>query len=100
MKQAREERLEAKKLLREGKDPMEVRKELKVKKQNQKKSEQLKQKLSFHNVAMEWWERQSGNLTEKHGSEIKRSLENHVFPKIGHLQNPYRVSDTTKIIQQ
>ncbi len=35
---------------------------------------------------MEWWERQSGNLTEKHGNEIKRSLENHVFPKIGHLQ--------------
>ena len=86
LKQAREERLEAKKLLREGNDPMEVRKELKVKKQNQKKSEQLKQKLSFHNVAMEWWERQSGNLTEKHGSEIKRSLENHVFPKMGHLQ--------------
>ena len=35
---------------------------------------------------MEWWERQSGNLTGKHGNEIKRSLENHVFPKIGHLQ--------------
>ena len=35
---------------------------------------------------MEWWERQIGNLTGKHGNEIKRSLKNHVFPKIGHLQ--------------
>ncbi len=35
---------------------------------------------------MEWWERQSGKLTEKHGREIRRTLENHVFPKIGHLQ--------------
>ena len=72
--------------IRDRQDPIGVRKELKSKKQNQKKSEQLKQKLSFHNVAMEWWERQSGNLTGKHGNEIKRSLENHVFPKIGHLQ--------------
>ena len=35
---------------------------------------------------MEWWERQSGNLTEKHAKEIGRSLENHVLPQIGHLQ--------------
>ena len=82
LKQAREERLEAQKTLREGEDPIEVRKELKSKKQNQKKTEQLKKKLSFHNVAMEWWERRSGNLTGKYGNEIKRSLENHVFPNI------------------
>ena len=37
LKQAREERLEAHKLLREGNDPLEVRKELKAKKQKQKK---------------------------------------------------------------
>jgi len=86
LKQAREERLEAQKILREGQDPIGVRKELKSKRQNKQKSEQLKQKLSFHNVAMEWWERQSGKLTEKHGREIRRTLENHVFPKIGHLQ--------------
>ena len=35
---------------------------------------------------MEWWERQSGNLTEKHAREIRRSLENHVLSQIGHLQ--------------
>ena len=86
LKQAREERLEAQKLLREGNDPLEVRKDLKARRQKKQKSEQLKQKLSFHKVAMEWWERQSGNLTGKHGNEIKRSLENHVFPKIGHMQ--------------
>ncbi len=47
LKQAREERLEAQKTLREGEDPIEVRKELKSNKQNQKKSEQLKKKLNF-----------------------------------------------------
>ena len=67
---------------------MEVRKELKVKNQNLNKSEKLKQKLCFQNVALEWWGRHSANLSEKYGIEIKRSLENHVFPKIGHLQNP------------
>ncbi len=56
LKQAREERLEAQKTLREGLDPIDVRKQLKLKKKNLQKSEQLKQKLSFQNVAMEWWE--------------------------------------------
>ena len=86
LKQAREERLEAQKLLREGKDPIEVRQQLKAKKQDLKRTEQLKQKLSFQSVAMEWWERQSGNLTEKHAREIRRSLENHVLSQIGHLR--------------
>ena len=86
LKQAREERLEAQKLLREGKDPIEVRQQLKAKKQDLKRTEQLREKLSFQSVAMEWWERQSGNLTEKHAREIRRSLENHVLSQIGHLQ--------------
>ena len=86
LKQAREERLEAQKLLREGKDPIEVRQQLKAKKQDLKRTEQLREKLSFQSVTMEWWERQSGNLTEKHAREIRRSLENHVLSQIGHLQ--------------
>ena len=86
LKQAREERLEAQKLLREGKDPIEVRQQLKAKKQDLKRTEQLKEKISFQSVTMEWWERQSGNLTEKHAREIRRSLENHVLSQIGHLQ--------------
>ena len=86
LKQAREERLEAQKILREGKDPIEVRQQLKAKKQDLKRTEQLKEKLSFQSVTMEWWERQSGNLTEKHAREIRRSLENHVLSQIGHLQ--------------
>ena len=42
--------------------------------------------LSFQSVTMEWWERQSGNLAEKHAREIRPSMENHVLPQIGHLQ--------------
>jgi len=47
LKQAREERLEAQRTLRKGEDPIEVRKELKSKKQNQKNSEQLKKTRQF-----------------------------------------------------
>ena len=64
----------------------EERQQLKSKKYDLKKTEQPRKKLSFQSVTMEWWERQSGNLTEKHAREIRRSLENHVLSQIGHLQ--------------
>jgi len=47
------------------------------------KAEQGLDQLSFENVAMEWWKRQSLNQTEIHAREARRSLENHVFPHIG-----------------
>jgi integrase len=47
------------------------------------KAKQGLDQLSFKNVAMEWWKRESLNQTEKHAREARRSLENHVFPHIG-----------------
>ena len=83
LKHAREERLEAHKLVHEGSDPVEVRRKLKSEKKLVLKAEQGLDQLSFENVAMEWWKRQSLNQTEKHAREARRSLENHVFPHIG-----------------
>ena len=83
LKQARDERLEAQKLVNEGFDPVNVRKKIKSEQKLVLKAEQGLDHLSFENVAMEWWKRQSLNQTEKHAREARRSLENHVFPHIG-----------------
>jgi integrase len=83
LKQARDERLEAQKLVNEGSDPVNVRKKIKSEQKLVLKAKQGLDQLSFKNVAMEWWKRQSLNQTVKHAREARRSLENHVFPHIG-----------------
>ena len=83
LKQARDERLEAQKLVNEGSDPVNVRKKIKSEQKLVLKAKQGLDQLSFKNVAMEWWKRESLNQTEKHAREARRSLENHVFPHIG-----------------
>jgi len=83
LKHARDERLEARKLVHEGSDPVKVRRKIKSEKKLVLKAEQGLDQLSFENVAMEWWKRQSLNQTEIHAREARRSLENHVFPHIG-----------------
>ena len=83
LKQARDERLEAQKLVNEGSDPVNVRKKIKSEQKLVLKAKQGLDQLSFKNVAMEWWKRESLNQTEKHARETRRSLENHVFPHIG-----------------
>ena len=83
LKQARYERLEAQKLVIDGSDPIKVRRKFKSEKKLVLKAEQGLDQLSFENVAMAWWKRQSLNQTEKHAREALRSLKNHVFPQIG-----------------
>jgi integrase len=83
LKQARYERLKAQKLVNEGFDPVNVRKKIKSEQKLVLKAKQGLDQLSFKNVAMEWWKRESLNQTEKHAREARRSLENHVFPYIG-----------------
>jgi integrase len=83
LKQARYERLKAQKLVNEGFDPVNVRKKIKSEQKLVLKAKQGLDQLSFKNVAMEWWKRESLNQTEKHAREARRSLENHVFPHIG-----------------
>ena len=83
LKQARFERLEAQKLVIDGSDPVEVRRDIKSQKKQLLKAKKREDKFSFENVATEWWKKQSRNQTEKHAQEALRSLKNHVFPQIG-----------------
>jgi len=83
LKQARYERLEAKKLVIDGSDPVEVRRNFKSQKKQLLKAKKREDQFSFENVATEWWKKQSRNQTEKHAQEVLRSLKNHVFSDIG-----------------
>ena len=83
LKQARYERLEAQKLVIDGSDPVEVRRDIKSQKKQLLKAKKREDQFSFENVATEWWKKQSRNQTEKHAQEALRSLKNHVFPQIG-----------------
>jgi len=83
LKQARFERLEAQKLVIDGSDPVEVRRNIKSQKKQLLKAKKREDQFSFENVATEWWKKQSRNQTEKHAQEALRSLKNHVFPQIG-----------------
>ena len=83
LKQARYERLEAHKLVIDGSDPVEVRRNIKSQKKQLLRAKKREDQFSFENVATEWWKKQSRNQTEKHAQEALRSLKNHVLPHIG-----------------
>lgn len=76
LQEARNKKIEARKQIREGKDPSQ-----------QKKEQQLKAKFnsdnSFKGVAEEWYELNKHKWTPKHSQRVWGRLENHVFPAIG-----------------
>lgn len=73
LKDARERRDEARKLLANGIDPSEHRKASKA---NSREN-------SFETVAREWFAKHSRNWVEDHGNRILRRLERDIFPWIG-----------------
>lgn len=78
LKEARERRDAARKMLRDGVDPMQDKAE--------KKLSQIRDKTSdFEYVAREWIEKVKHLLTEGHASTVIRRLERHVFPWLGKL---------------
>ena len=72
LKQARERREEARKLVADGIDPGDKR-----------KAEQTAGAETFEAVACEWFAKFSGQWVEDHGNRILRRLERDVFPWIG-----------------
>jgi hypothetical protein len=76
LEEARQKRERAKKLLTEGKDPSDV-----------KKQEKLVAKVAydntFENIAREWCESQKALWVASHSTRIVRRLEKDVFPKLG-----------------
>ena len=83
LKQARELRMEAQRLVSEGIDPVLFRKEEKSRLETERNVQSLLNERNFEKVAREWLEVESVQMTPKHSKEARRSLENHVFSIIG-----------------
>lgn len=76
LKDARQRRDDARKLLADGVDPSENRKAVKSAKVERAGN-------SFEVIAREWYAKNSVSWTETHGSRIIRRLERDIFPWIG-----------------
>ena len=76
LKDARERREEAKKMLANGIDPAEQKKSV--------KAAQLSEiKDTFQNIALEWHETRTAEFSAKHRGTIMFRLETYLFPAIG-----------------
>lgn len=74
--EAREERQKLKKLIKQSIDPVENKKEEKLK-------SEINPENSFEFIAKEWHELQKSTWTEKHGKNILKRLGADIFPYIG-----------------
>ena len=86
LKDARERREEAKKLLAQGIDPS-------VWKKQEKAARIIAQRDTFENIAMEWHETKMSHLSDQYRHKVLLRLRRHAFPKIGkmpisHLEIP------------
>ncbi len=79
LKEARERRERAKKLLSQGIDPSAERKESKA----AAIAEQREKENTFQAVAMDWLNSYAPDLDEKHALKLRRYLESVFFPAIG-----------------
>src|SRR5215208_3259370 len=76
LKEARDKQADARKLIRNGTDPAEAKRE-------HKRQQKARSEHSFENVAREWHEQQKGRWAADHAATVLRSLEKEVFPHIG-----------------
>lgn len=68
---------DAKTLLRNGADPSLVKKQ-------QKRTDRIKTENTFEAIALDWFGQQKGRWSEGHTDRVLKSLEQDVFPYIGH----------------
>lgn len=73
---ARSRRDDARKLVAEGKNPYEVRKEQKIALQTESES-------SFEKIAKEWHQMKSARWSEGYASDIMEAFQNDIFPYVG-----------------
>jgi integrase len=76
LKEAREKRDEARKLIADGIDPSQIKKEKKLK-------QYLDAEFTFEKIGREWHEHQALGWTERHSAYVLRRLEADIFPAIG-----------------
>jgi len=73
---ARSRRDDARKLVAEGKNPSEVRKEQKIALQTESES-------AFEKIATEWHQMKSTKWSEGYASDIMEAFQNDIFPHVG-----------------
>ena len=75
---ARELREEARDHIQRGIDPLKH-------KRDQQRKRVAWEERTFSVLCQEWMQRQQPRWTEKHAFDVRRALENHVLPDLGHL---------------
>lgn len=78
LKEAREKRDEAKKLLKEGIDPSSKRR-------SDKLAAMVAAANTFEAIAKEWHTKESHEWSAIHAQRVMSAMEQHIFPFIGHL---------------
>ena len=96
LKEARQARDDAKRLLIQGIDPSAVR-------QANKAQAQIDATKSFQHIATEWFERQRRIWVDSHTRDVKRRLQADLYPDLGPLAidriTPVQVLDTLRKIE-
>ncbi len=85
LKEARDKRFEAKKIIQEGINPIEKKKDILKSHHLIQEEEKLKGITTFNMVAKEWFRRQSLQWTERHSRGVLSSLNMHVYPDLGEM---------------
>ena len=93
LKEAREKRFEAKKLLSDGVDPNEQKK---ARKRNEEAP-------TFEEIALRWWQHEQGQWTDGHAKRVIKRLTDNSFYALGNLRadkvTPLQVIDVIKKIE-
>lgn len=83
----KEKYFESCKLIANGIDPNELKKQQEKEKQTKKQlaleKKRLKEKYTFKNIAIEWHNTKSPEWSVKHRHEVMSSLSRFIFPKLG-----------------
>ena len=85
LKEARDKRFAAKKLIKEGIDPNDEKKERLEVQSSEREKEKIRKISTFQIVAHEWFSRQSTQWTERHSIGVLSSLKMNVFPDLGEI---------------
>ena len=85
LQEARKRHQEARALLHDGINPTAQRRADRQQRVQAEVEEQRRSQNSFQKIAMEWMNKQQDRWSANHGVAVRRSLEQNVFPYIGHL---------------
>jgi hypothetical protein len=100
LREARDKRDEAKKLLLDDIDPMTQKKEVKEARRAVEKDE----RETFAFVAREWFETYKTRLTPKHAKKLHDWLETRLFPEIGKIPvtqiEPQQLLDAVRLYER